>query len=90
MGTVLSIYTAPRQPGPFLVILVKTSVYIICASENVAGLCRERTNLAIQLKDTKTVVGRLKFVISVILHILFVFFYLTIYNVRPLLPLFFV
>ncbi|CAL8467439.1 g6977 [Coccomyxa elongata] len=41
----------------------------------------ERTNLAIQLKDTKTVVGRLKFVISIVLHILFAFFYLTIYNV---------
>lgn len=49
---------------------------------SVLHACRERTNLAIQLKDTKTVVGRLKFVISVLLHILFAFFYLTIYNVR--------
>lgn len=45
-------------------------------------MCRERTDLAIQLKDTKSVVGRLKFVISIILHILFAFFYLTIFNVR--------
>ncbi|KAK9909747.1 hypothetical protein WJX75_006863 [Coccomyxa subellipsoidea] len=49
--------------------------------QGVCEIFRERTNLAIQLKDTKTVVGRLKFVISVILHILFIFFYLTIYNV---------
>ena len=44
-------------------------------------LCRERANLAVQLKDTKSVVGRLKSVISVVLHILFIFFYLVIYNV---------
>ena len=37
-----------------------------------------------QLKDTKSVVGRLKSVISVVLHIVFIFFYLIIYNVsRP-------
>lgn len=49
-------------------------------------MCRERTDLAIQLKDTKSVVGRLKFVISIILHILFAFFYLTIFNVRTPYP----
>ncbi|BDA42921.1 probable mechanosensitive ion channel protein 10 [Coccomyxa sp. Obi] len=49
--------------------------------QGVCEIFRERTNLAIQLKDTKTVVGRLKFVISIVLHILFAFFYLTIYNV---------
>ncbi len=37
--------------------------------------------MALQLKDTKSVVGRLKTVISTVLHIVFVFFYLTIYNV---------
>lgn len=43
--------------------------------------CRERANLAVQLKDTKSVVGRLKFVISIVLHCIFIFFYLVIYNV---------
>ena len=43
--------------------------------------CRERANLAVQLKDTKSVVGRLKFVISIVLHLVFIFFYLMIYNV---------
>ncbi len=52
-------------------------------------LCRERANLAVQLKDTKSVVGRLKSVISVVLHIVFIFFYLVIYNVsRPHFPKF--
>lgn len=50
-------------------------------------LCRERQNLAVQLKDTKSVVGRLKFVISIVLHIVFIFFYLMIYNVRSSLSL---
>ena len=45
-------------------------------------LRRERANLAVQLKDTKSVVGRLKFVISIVLHCIFIFFYLVIYNVR--------
>ena len=51
------------------------------ASAEVSLSCRERANLAVQLKDTKSVVGRLKFVISVVLHIVFIFFYLMIYNV---------
>ena len=55
-----------------------------------AELClarRERANLAVQLKDTKSVVGRLKFVISVVLHIVFIFFYLMIYDVSFALSL---
>lgn len=47
---------------------------------------RERSNLATQLKDTKSVVGRLRSVISVVLHIVFIFFYLMIYDVGSLLP----
>ncbi|CAK0787367.1 hypothetical protein CVIRNUC_010587 [Coccomyxa viridis] len=47
----------------------------------VTQIYKERANLAVQLKDTKSVVGRLKFVISVVLHIVFIFFYLMIYNV---------
>ena len=49
--------------------------------------CRERQNLAVQLKDTKSVVGRLKSVISIVLHIVFIFFYLMIYNVSSHLSL---
>ena len=44
--------------------------------------CRQRTNLAAQLKDTKSVVGRLKIVIGVCLHLVCIFFYMLIYNVN--------
>ena len=43
---------------------------------------RQRANLAAQLKDTKSVVGRLKSVIGVCLHLVCIFFYLVIYNVN--------
>ena len=47
-------------------------------------LCRERANLSLQLKDTKTVVGRLQWVIGLILHIIAFFIYLTIFDVSAL------
>lgn len=43
---------------------------------------KERKNLAFTLKDTKTVVGKLEFVIAVIMHTIFFFFYLMIFEVR--------
>ena len=49
--------------------------------EAIVGIFRERRNLAVQLKDTKSVVGRLKAVLLVLLHLLAAFFYLVIYNV---------
>ena len=48
-------------------------------------VCRERANLAGQLKDTKTVVGRLEGVIGLVLHILAFFIYLVIFDVRKCL-----
>ena len=63
-----------------------TALVHVAAAE-VSLACRERANLAVQLKDTKSVVGRLKFVISVVLHIVFIFFYLMIYNVSSSLSL---
>ena len=33
------------------------------------------------LQDTKTVVGKLELVVGVIIHIIFIFFYLIIFNV---------
>lgn len=45
------------------------------------ALCRERANLSVQLKDTKTVVGRLETVIGIILHIVAIFIYLIIFDV---------
>ena len=44
-------------------------------------MCRERVNLSVQLKDTKTVVGRLQWVVGLALHIIAFFIYLTIFNV---------
>ncbi len=61
-------------------VILEAAVGAICLL-----FCRERANLAVQLKDTKSVVGRLKFVISIVLHIVFIFFYLMIYNVSPTL-----
>jgi len=33
------------------------------------------------MQDTKTVVGKLELVIGVVLHIIFIFFYLVVFNV---------
>lgn len=48
--------------------------------------CRERANLSVQLKDTKTVVGRLESVVGLILHIVAIFLYLIIFDVSFLPP----
>ena len=45
---------------------------------------QERKDLAFTLKDTKTIVGKLETIIAVVLHIIFVMFYLLIFNVSPL------
>lgn len=47
----------------------------------VIKIYKERRNLALSLKDTKTVVGKLELVIGVVLHIIFIFFYLMVFNV---------
>ena len=46
---------------------------------------RERTNLSLQLKDSKTIVGRLQFVLGAMLHALGFFIYLLIFNVSCIL-----
>ena len=51
-----------------------------CAA--VTAIFRERKNLAASLKDTKTIVTKLQGLIGVVLHIVFVFIYLIIFNVR--------
>lgn len=43
---------------------------------------QERKNLAATLKDTKTVIGRLEYLIGFTVHLCFVFFYLLIFRVR--------
>ena len=42
---------------------------------------RERTNLSLQLKDSKTIVGRLQCVLGAMLQALGLFIYLLIFNV---------
>jgi len=37
----------------------------------------------VQLKDTKSVVGRLRLVLRLLLHLLAAFFYLVIFEARP-------
>ena len=44
---------------------------------------QERRNLAMTLKDTKTVVNKIERIFAVLLHIIFIFFYLLIFNVCP-------
>ena len=45
------------------------------------NIYKERKFLAATLKDTRTVVGRLEFMIGVIVHLGFLFFYLLIFRV---------
>lgn len=49
----------------------------------VVAVYKNRMNLAATLKDTKTVVSKLERMIGAVLHLLFIFFYLTIWNVSP-------
>lgn len=42
-----------------------------------------RKNLALTLKDTRTVVGKLETILTVVLHGICFLFYLSIFNVRP-------
>jgi len=51
----------------------------------VINIYRERKFLAATLRDTRTVVSRLELVIGVVVHLVFLFFYLLIFRVR-LLP----
>ncbi|KAK9823582.1 hypothetical protein WJX72_003976 [[Myrmecia] bisecta] len=48
----------------------------------VIQIYKERKNLAFTLKDTRTVVGKLEFITGIVVHILFIFFYLIIFNVN--------
>ena len=42
---------------------------------------QNRKDLALTLRDTKTVVGKLELIFGVAIHIICLFFYLTIFNV---------
>lgn len=44
-------------------------------------LPQERKKLALTLQDTKTVVAKLELICGVVLHVLFAFFYLVIWQV---------
>lgn len=46
------------------------------------GGTQERKHLALQLKDTKTVVGKLEFMCGVAIHLIFILIYLVIFHVR--------
>ena len=48
----------------------------------VVGVFKNRLNLSSTLKDTKTVVSKLERMIGAGLHLVFILFYLTIWNVR--------
>lgn len=47
----------------------------------VVAVYKNRMNLSATLKDTKTVVSKLERAIGTVLHLVFVLFYLTIWNV---------
>ena len=44
---------------------------------------QERRDLAFTLKDTKTIVGKLRMIVGVALHLIFIMFYLVIFAVCP-------
>ena len=50
--------------------------------DSVINIYRERKFLAATLRDTRTVVSRLELVIGVVVHLVFLFFYLLIFRVR--------
>ena len=45
---------------------------------------RDRRNLAMALKDTRSVIGTLQAVIGIVVHVIFFFFYLLVLKVPPL------
>ena len=47
----------------------------------VLKIYQNRKDLAMTLRDTKTVVGKLELIFGVAIHIICLFFYLTIFNV---------
>ena len=52
--------------------------------DGVLSIYKNRKNLALTLKDTKTVVGKLERLFGTVVHIVFFFFYLMIFQVwRP-------
>lgn len=44
---------------------------------------QERKDLAFTLKDTKTIVGKLRMILGLALHFIFIMFYLLIFAVSP-------
>ena len=51
----------------------------------VVSVYENRKNLALTLKDTRTVVGKLENILGLGIHAICFLFYLSIFNVRPLL-----
>ena len=49
--------------------------------EAVCAIYQERRHLAATLRDTKSVIGKLERVLGCMVHVVFVFFYLFIFNV---------
>ena len=50
--------------------------------EAVLQIYNNRSNLANTLKDTRTIVGKLERLLGICLQLIFIFFYLAIFNVR--------
>ncbi len=45
-------------------------------------VCRDRRNLAVALKDTRSVIGTLQTVLGIIIHIFFFFMYFLVLQAR--------
>ena len=52
----------------------------------VSAIYTERGSLAAQLKDSKSIVGALEFVLGLVLHVVVLFSCLLVFSVRPLCP----
>lgn len=58
----------------------KVTLYNI--RDAVIAVYQQRTNLSATLRDTKTIVGKVEAIIGAIIHLVFSFLYLAIFNVR--------
>jgi hypothetical protein len=62
------------------------SISLAEMQRSVEEILTARANLAASLKDTRTIVGKLERILGICIHIVFVFFYLLIWNVSMPAP----
>ena len=77
-------WTVPVSLGRL--ISSSTNPYLQDLKEAVLQIYNNRSNLANTLKDTRTIVGKLERLLGICLQLIFIFFYLAIFNVCLIHP----